>query len=129
MGLAAALVMPSISGTLASARFRQGAAEVRAALTQARAQAASTGRDRAVRFDLEQGGYGIPSDNVGRSLPAGVRVAGVTCWGDTAETGVVEVRFFPDGSADEAEIVLVDDGGGRIRLRVDPLTGVVEAES
>ena len=100
---------------------------MKAAMTQARARAAATGRTRAVRIDLDRGEYGIPSDNVGRPLPEGVRVASVSAPGVTIERGVVDVRFFPDGSADEAEVVLADAEDATLRLRVDPLTGVVEA--
>lgn len=129
MALGAALVLPSLSGPLSSARFRQGGAEMKAAMTQARARAAATGRTRSVRIDLDRGEYGIPSDNVGRTLPEGVRVASVSAPGITFERGVVDVRFFPDGSADETEVVLADAEDGRLRLRVDPMTGVVEAGS
>jgi general secretion pathway protein H len=127
MAMGAALVLPSLSGPLESARFRQGGAELKAAMTQARARAAASGRIRAVRIDLDRGEYGIPADNVGRALPEGVRVASVSAPGVKVERGVVDVRFFPDGSADDAEVVLADGADSRITLRVDPLTGVVEA--
>jgi general secretion pathway protein H len=127
LALGTALVLPSLSGPLTSARFRQGGAELRAAMTQARARAAASGRMRAVRIDLDRGEYGIPADNVGRSLPEGVRVVSVSSPGVKIERGVVDVRFFPDGSADEAEVVLADASDVRLLLRVDPLTGVVEA--
>ena len=129
MGLGVALVLPSLSGPMDSARFRQGGAEVRAAMVQARARAAATGRMRVVRFDLDRGEYGIPSDNLGRTLPGGVRLAAVAGPGATVERGVAELRFFPDGSADAAEVVLADASDARLRLRVDPLTGLVEAGS
>lgn len=127
LALGVALVLPSLSGPLASARFRQGGAEFRAAMVQARSHAAASGRTRVVRIDLGTGEYGIPSDNVDRVLPEGVRVSAVKAAGETIERGVAELRFFPDGSADAAEVVLADGGGGRILLTVDPLTGLVEA--
>ncbi len=127
MGLGVALVLPSLSGPLESARFRQAGSEVRATLVQARSRAASSGRIRVVRFDLERGEYGIPSDNLERALSGGVRLASVASRGETVERGVAELRFFPDGSADGAEVVLHDAGSGRLRLLVDPLTGLVEA--
>ncbi len=127
MGLGVALVLPSLSGPLDSARFRQGAAEVRSTLVQARSRAAASGRVRVVRFDFERGEYGIPSDNLERALSGGVRLASVASRGETVERGVAELRFFPDGSADGAEVTLADAGDGRLRLVVDPLTGLVEA--
>jgi general secretion pathway protein H len=127
MGLGVALVLPSLSGPLESARFRQGVAEVRSTLVQARSRAASTGKVRVVRFDIERGEYGIPSDNVGRTLPEGVKLSSIASPGGKVEAGVSELRFFPDGSADGAEVVLRDADAGRLRLTVDPMTGLVEA--
>jgi Tfp pilus assembly protein FimT len=127
--MAAALVLPSLHGPLESARFRQGGAEVRAAMVRARSEAAAGGRTRALRLDLDRGGYGTPADNALRQLPEGVRVAAVEGPDGKVEAGVALVRFYPDGSADEAEVVLAGPGEARIRLKVDPLTGVVEAGS
>jgi general secretion pathway protein H len=129
LALAAAIVVPSLSGPLASARFRRGGAEVRAAMVQARARATATGRLRTLRLDLDSGRYGIPADNVERALPEGTRFVAVAIAGTTVERGVAGLRFFPDGSADGAEVVLADASEARLRLRVDPLTGTVEAGS
>jgi hypothetical protein len=46
--------------------------------------------------------------------------------GDAAEErGIVRIRFYPDGSADEAVIALSSAGGGGLRVSVDPLTGMI----
>ena len=83
-----------------------------------------------VRFDLERGEYGLSSDNVARTLPAGVRLAGFGgAWDTVAGKSLYEVRFFPDGSADRVEVDLADASGARLWLRVDPLTGLVESGS
>jgi hypothetical protein len=47
--------------------------------------------------------------------------------GDRKERGGARVLFFPDGSAEEAEVTVTLPDGGRIRVTVDPLTGIVEA--
>ncbi|MGE5664377.1 MAG: GspH/FimT family pseudopilin [Deltaproteobacteria bacterium] len=132
-GLLAALVAPSVSRTLESSRLLGGAAEVRATLSLARTLSASAGRERSVLFDLEKGEYGISGESRRRLLPEGVRFRSLRV-GDTlveparlpADAGP-RVRFFPDGSAEETEVVLTATGGGTRRVVVDPLTGLAEA--
>lgn len=133
-GMLAAIVVPSFSGTLESSRLRGGAAEIRATFSLARTLSASSGRERSVVFDLDRGEYGIAGERRRRSLPDGIwirsiRVGDAQVDGDrlSHEPGVPRVRFFPDGSAEEAEVVLTSTGGGRFRVVVDPLTGMAEA--
>jgi len=125
-GIFLSLVLPSFSGTLESARLRSGAAEVRATLSRARTLAAFGGRERGVSFDLDRRAYGIPGEEE-RLLPDGIRIAEAVVGMKRSEEGSVRVRFYPDGSAEEAEFVVVSGGGGRLRVTVDPLTGIVEA--
>ena len=126
-GLVAALVAPSFSGTLESARLRSSAAEVRAALTLARTLAASGSRVRAVSFDAERGEYAVDGEARKYLLPEGIRIASARVGTGTAVSELFRVRFFPDGSAEGAEIVVASSAGGRLRVTVDPLTGIVEA--
>jgi general secretion pathway protein H len=123
----AALAAPSFSRTIASARLRAGATEVRATLARARSLAVYGGRVRSVVFDLDGGGYGIDNEAALRTLPDPVRWGALRVVGDRKERGGARVLFFPDGSAEEAEVTVVLPDGGRIRVTVDPLTGIVEA--
>lgn len=134
-GILAALVAPTVSGSLESARLRAGAGEVRATFNLARTLAASAGAGRFVSFDLERGEYGIAGEERRRLLPRGIRILSLRVGNDFAESGrppggdgLPAVRFFPDGAADEATVVLASDGGGRLAVVVDPLTGLAEAE-
>jgi general secretion pathway protein H len=129
MGMLAAVVLPSLPGALESARLRGSAGEVRATLTLARTLAVSESRSRAVAFDLGRGEYGIDGDSRKWALPEGIRVAVLRRGDAAAERGVLRVRFYPDGSADEAEVALSSSGGGRLRVSVDPLTGIVREGS
>ena len=126
-GLVAALVAPSFSGTLESSRLRSGAAEVRAAFTLARTLAASGSRVRAVAFDVGKGEYAVLGEARTYLLPEGVRIESARVGGAVVEEETFRVRFFPDGSAEEAEIVVASTAGGRLRVTVDPLTGIAEA--
>jgi type II secretion system protein H len=122
-----ALAAPSFSRTIASARLRSGATEVRATLARARALAVADGRIRSVVFDLDNGRYGLDNDAVLRTLPDPVRWEVLRILGERKERGGARVTFFPDGTAEEAEVAVVLPDGGRIRVTVDPLTGIVEA--
>jgi general secretion pathway protein H len=125
----AALAVPSFSRTIASARLRSGAAEVRATLARARSLAVAGGRIRSVVFDLDKGVYGVDNEATLRSLPDPVLWGWVRVVGDRKERGGARVLFFPDGSAEEAEVTVVLPDGGRVRVTVDPLTGIVEAKT
>jgi general secretion pathway protein H len=124
-GLLAAVVIPSLPSTLESARLRGCAGEVRATLTLARTLAVSESRRRIVAFDLGSGEYAIEGDARIGLLPEGIRLAAVRLGDAAAERGVVRVRFYPDGSADEAEVAISSSGGETLRVRVDLLTGIV----
>lgn len=124
-GLLAALVAPSFEAPLESARLRAGAVELRATLLRARTLAAAGARERAVALDLEAGVFGIAGERRVRELPEGVRFEAVRIAG--AETGrTATIRFYPDGSGEDAEVALASRAGGRLRVTVDPLTGVAE---
>jgi prepilin-type N-terminal cleavage/methylation domain-containing protein len=127
LGALAALSFPSFFRTLASARLRAGASEVRATLARARALAVFGGQVRSVVFDLDRGEYGIDNEAILRRLPEPVRWDALRVVGERKERGGARVHFYPDGSAEEAEVTVMLEDGGRIRVAVDPLTGIVEA--
>ncbi|MGE5700332.1 MAG: Tfp pilus assembly protein FimT/FimU [Deltaproteobacteria bacterium] len=123
-GMLAALVVPSLTGTLESARLRGSAGEVRAALTLARTLAVSEARGRFVDFDLGKGEYGVSGDARKWLLPDGISLSSIRLGSAEAERGIVRIRFYPDGSADEAEVAISSAAGGSRRVSVDPLTGI-----
>jgi len=123
----AALAAPSFSRTIVSARLRASAAEVRATLARARSLAVAGARERSVVFDLEKGEYGLDNDATRSGFPDPVRLVGVRLAGERKERGDARVRFFPDGSAEEAEISVISGDEGTLRVTVEPLTGIAEA--
>ena len=127
LAVLAALAAPSFSRTIASARLRSGASEVRSTLVRARSLAVAGGQVRSVVFDLEKGEYGIDNEASLRTLPDPVGWGVLRVTGERKERGGARVLFFPDGSAEEAEVTVTLPDGGRIRVVVDPLTGIVEA--
>jgi len=122
----AALVAPSVSRTIVSARLRSAASDVRTSLARGRALAVAGAEERAVAFDLSRGEFGVDNEAV-RLLPDTIRLGAVLPGEDRKEQGNVRVRFFPDGSGDEAEISVTAEDGGTLRVTVDPLTGLSEA--
>ena len=126
LAAAAALVAPSVSRTIASARLRSAASDVRTSLARGRSLAVAGAEERAVSFDLSRGEFGVDNEAV-RLLPETIRLGAVLPGEDRKEQGNVRVRFFPDGSGDEAEISVTAEDGGTLRVTVDPLTGLSEA--
>ena len=122
----AALVTPSFSRTVESARLRSAASDVRATLARGRALAVAAARERTVAFDLSRGEFGVDNEAV-RRLPETIRLGAALPGEERRERGSVRVRFFPDGSGEEAEITVTTQDGGALRVTVDPLTGLSEA--
>lgn len=126
LAVVAALVAPSFSRTIASARLRSAASDVRTSLARGRALAVAAAKERTVAFDLSRGEFGVDNEAV-RLLPGTIRLGAVLPGEERQERGSVRVRFFPDGSGDEAEISVTAEDGGTLRVTVDPLTGLSEA--
>jgi general secretion pathway protein H len=122
----AALVAPSFSRTVASARLRTAASDVRTTLARGRALAVAATKERTVAFDLSRGEFGVDNEAV-RRLPETIRLGAVLPGVERRERGSVRVRFFPDGSGEEVEISVTAEDGGTLRVTVDPLTGLSEA--
>jgi len=122
----AALVAPSYSRTIASARLQRAASDVRSTFARARALAVASARERSALFDLSRGEFGVDNEAV-RSLPDTIRLGAILPGGDRLDRGSVRVRFFSDGGGEEAEISVTAQDGGTLRVTVDPLTGLSEA--
>jgi general secretion pathway protein H len=122
----AALVAPSVSRTVASARMRTAASDVRSTFARARALSVASARERSAVFDLSKGEFGVDNEAV-RILPETVRLGVVLPGGERRDNGSVRIRFFPDGCGEEVEISVTARDGGVLRVTVDPLTGLSEA--
>ncbi|MBE0607219.1 MAG: prepilin-type N-terminal cleavage/methylation domain-containing protein [Deltaproteobacteria bacterium] len=121
-----ALVVPSFSRTIASARLRASASDVRSTFARARALAVISAQERSAVFDLSRGEFGVDNE-AARILPETTRLGAVLPGGDRLDQGSLRIRFFPDGGGEEAEISVTAPDGGALRVTVDPLTGLAEA--
>ncbi len=122
----AALVAPPFSRTVAFARLRTAASDVRSTFARARALAVASSRERSAVFDLSKGEFGVDNEAV-RRLPDSIRLGAVLPGGNHLDRGSVRFLFFPDGGGEEAEISVTAEDGGALRVTVDPLTGLSEA--
>ena len=127
LSLLAAIAAPSFSRTLVSGRIRVCTAEVRATMARARSYAVTGGQVRVVVFHLEEGKFGLDTDEVLRVFPEPIRFGAVKVRGEEIRGEAARVRFYPDGTAEEAEVVITSGDGVALRVKTDPLTGIVEA--
>jgi prepilin-type N-terminal cleavage/methylation domain-containing protein len=58
----------------------------------------------------------------------GVRIERILVGDEDRRAGTAHIDFGPDGGADPAELVLVDDGGHKLRVIVIAFTGEVRVE-
>ena len=152
LGLAAGLVLPRFAEARARAALKAGARDVITMLGYARAQATAEGRSYRVQVDPSSGEFstscfdpeqdpdepyaphaGILGETL--TLPTGVSFARVAVGEDaggvqapgtparTSSTGETYVQFCPDGTVDQALIVIANEDGDELNLVLDQFTG------
>ncbi|NJC87980.1 MAG: prepilin-type N-terminal cleavage/methylation domain-containing protein [Desulfuromonas sp.] len=138
IGLFAALLIPRLD------RFGRGdldasARRLRGTIKYLFNEAALTGREHRLTYDLERGSYRamvlqpggelVALGGPGREarLPDGVRFQDLVLRGQgTFASGEITLRIHPTGWLDETIIHLRDDSGGQRTLRIAPLSGAAE---
>lgn len=96
--------------------------EIRRAAASCRREAAATGVPRELVFEPEQRAIAAANERI--LLPEGVKLR---LNGEELSKSAAILRFFPDGSAAEAELELESDEE-TAKLRVSPLTGSIEID-
>jgi prepilin-type N-terminal cleavage/methylation domain-containing protein len=150
MGIVAALSAPMFRGTMATVSLQSGARSVMALATHGRAMASAQALRYCLNFNPDERTFWLtaeldpltafdqfdPLPNAwGRvfALPESVSFQRLVRIENGAETPLsgedAGVMFYPDGTADEAEIVLANDRDDALTLRVLPLTGRVRVLS
>lgn len=138
IGLFSALLVPRLD------RFGQGeldaaARKLRGTIKYLFNEAALTGREHRLVYDLERGSYRAqilrPNGELaelqglgrGAHLPRGVRFQDLTLRGQgTFTSGEITLRIHPTGWLDETLIHLQDDAGDQRTLRIAPLSGAAD---
>jgi general secretion pathway protein H len=134
MCLVAVVTYPSIARGRTAFHLRAVGRDVIGVMRLARETAVTEQKVMVVQIDNQNQRITV-SDEVGEgprsmSMPSDVRIAGVTrskvenaATPAQANQNLLLVRFFPNGSAESAVIVLVADTGASLKIATDSITG------
>lgn len=135
MALMAGMVAPRLVGTLDRMNVRSAAGRIVATLRYARSQAAS--EQRFFRVDIDLSGRTLtvapasplPEALASRgtlSLPEGVRFLEAQSVSGASSSDTFTIRFSPLGRTTGGQLLIGDEAGRRLRVVLDPLTGLPE---
>ncbi|HEX5957176.1 MAG TPA: prepilin-type N-terminal cleavage/methylation domain-containing protein [Hyphomicrobiaceae bacterium] len=127
LALALAVVAPSLGRARLSVMVRSTAYELAANLRASRAAARSTSIEHVLTIDLARRLYWAEGVVGQRRLPPGVAVEVTVPQSERITGAVGRIRFFPDGSASGARLVL-HDRRSTSSIVVDWLTGDVRIQ-
>jgi general secretion pathway protein H len=127
LALALAIVAPSLNRARLGLMVRSAAYELAAGLRAARAAAQAGNRVEVVTLDLARRRYWAEGVVGPRTFPANVAVELAVPESERLGASAGRVRFFPDGSASGARVVL-NDGRQAASVLVDWLNGDVRIE-
>ncbi|HEX5998251.1 MAG TPA: GspH/FimT family pseudopilin [Hyphomicrobiaceae bacterium] len=127
LALALAIVAPSLGRARLGVMVRSTAYELAANLRASRAAARSTSIEHVLTIDLAQRLYWAEGVVGQRRLPHGVAVDVTVPQSERITASAGRIRFFPDGSASGARLVL-HDGRSTTSIVVDWLTGDVRLQ-
>ena len=132
IGLISALVVPSMGRFMTGVKLKTGSRDVLNILRIARETAIREQAPQKIRIDFLHGSI-LLTDAYGGlkrqyDLGKDVEVEAIRVEGAEAEKQeVVDILFYPEGSATGAEIVLKNPGtDNRVVLRMDAVTGTVQ---
>jgi prepilin-type N-terminal cleavage/methylation domain-containing protein len=127
IGLVAGVSYPSLRRGTTVFHLRATGRDVLNHLRYAREKAITEQKEMTVTVDRDSQTV-VLADAAGEdrkilTLPQDVKIVEMKSVGQEITEGGLVARFLPNGSAENAEIVLKADNGGQIRLLVDPVTG------
>jgi general secretion pathway protein H len=127
LALAVAIVAPALNRARLGLMARSAAYELAADLRAARASAQAANVERVLTLDLAGRRYWAEGVVGARTFPPNVKVELAVPESERIGTFSGRVRFFPDGSASGAKVVL-NDGRSTASVSVDWLNGGVRIE-
>ncbi len=127
IALAMAVTYPSLSRGTAALHLRSVGRDVLNSLRYARERAITEQTVMRVTVSKEERKITL-TDDYGEGartllLPDDVRIQSLVVAGQEVQGGPLIVRFLPNGSASEAEILLQSATGGALRIIADGITG------
>ena len=132
IALVLAVSYPSLSRGSAAIKLRSTGRDVLNTFRYAREKAVTEQTGMRVTVDREKQEL-ILSDDLGDGrrtyrLSDGVRIQRLVLGGTEVTEGPLVVRFLPNGSAENAEVLLQSKTGSYLRVITDPITGGARAE-
>ncbi|PYV20035.1 MAG: hypothetical protein DMG07_00335 [Acidobacteria bacterium] len=127
MGMALAVSIPALQRGSAALALRAAGRDVLNCLRYAREKAITEGTGSRVVFSPENQSVTL-TDPYGEGarrlqLPRDVRFARLVLSGQEVREGPMAVRFLPNGSSENAEVVLESSQGAHLAIVTDPITG------
>jgi type II secretion system protein H len=127
MSLVMAIAYPSMSRGRTAFHLRAVARDVINSLRVARETAVTEQKVMMVLIDAEARQVTVATD-VGEDArsyhpPDDVKVTGITSEGEELLQGPMSIRFLPNGSSDNALILVKADTGANLKIVLDPIIG------
>ena len=127
MSLVAALTYPAMLRGRTAFHLRAVGRDVLGSLRLARETAVTEQKVIMVLVDSQAQRLTV-SDDVGDgarsfALPGDVKLEVASSTGDAVANGQLTIRFLPNGSADDAQIILLSNTGATLRIVTDAITG------
>jgi len=127
IALVLAVSYPSLSRGSSSIRLRATGRDVLSTFRYAREKAVTEQTGMQVTVDRQTQEL-ILTNDIGDGarrykMPATVKISRMSLAGNEVKEGPMIVRFLPNGSAENAEILLTSDTGSFLRIITDPITG------
>ncbi len=132
MVLTLAVTLPSLSRGSAALHLRAASRDIISTVRYAREKAITEQTGMMVTVNRQEQKV-ILSDQLGDgartySMPPDVKIQGVARGGQEIPDGPLVIRFLPNGSSDDAQILLKSDSGAFLRIITDPITGGARVE-
>jgi general secretion pathway protein H len=127
MSLVLAVAYPSMSRGRTAFHLRAVGRDVISSFRLARETAVTEQRVMQVSVDAQAQQVTV-SDDVGDSarsfrLPDDVKIVGLSSNGEEVAQGPWAIRFLPNGSSDDGQVLLKADTGAHFKIAIDSLTG------
>jgi general secretion pathway protein H len=124
MGLLLGLVLPNLLRSWEREKNRASLREFTATLRVARSQAVTTGRKVRLFLNLKTSRYRLEGSAWEGAL-TGVSLGNASLVWQNPEKSQGYIAFFGDGSSSGGKLALVEPGGRRSLLEVEPITGKI----
>ncbi len=133
ISMAMAVSYPALSRGSSALRLRSTGRDVLNTFRYAREKAVTEQVRMIVTVDREKQqlifSNGLGENSRRYSMPGEVKIQRMARAGTEVVEGPMVVRFLPNGSADNAEVLLRSDAGYTLRIITDPITGGARIES